>query len=400
MRILLLAPQPFFTERGTPIAIRALAAALCQQGHAVDLLTLHQGEDIAIPGMRLLRAPRPPGVRAVPIGFSPAKLWCDLFLTAAAIRQLMQRRYDVVHAVEEMIYPALLARLVPGLRVVQDMDSLLVDQIVEKWPRAAAWRMPLDWIERAAMRRSDLILGVCPHLVEHARAAAPDTPVRLLPDIAEPLPDGAPPEGLWDLRARADAGDRPLALYVGNLEGYQGVELLVAAMAQLDQQATPCRLAVVGGRQADVDAARARAAQLGVAEHVVFTGPAPLAHLPWLLRQADILCSPRRLGANTPMKIYSYMAAGKPILATRIASHTQVLDAQSAMLVEPSAEGLAAGLTALLRDPSAGAALGAAAARIARDQFGPDAFALRVRDAYATLLPRAYSNRRAQAQRR
>ena len=46
MRILLMAPQPFYIERGTPIAVKLLARALCSAGHTVDLLTYHEGEDV------------------------------------------------------------------------------------------------------------------------------------------------------------------------------------------------------------------------------------------------------------------------------------------------------------------------------------------------------------------
>jgi hypothetical protein len=55
MRILFLAPHPFFAERGTPIAVRLAVEALCKAGHEVDLLTYHEGQDIAVPGMRLIR---------------------------------------------------------------------------------------------------------------------------------------------------------------------------------------------------------------------------------------------------------------------------------------------------------------------------------------------------------
>ena len=54
MNVLLLAPQPFYRERGTPIAVRLLAETLCSLGHAVDLLVYHEGEDISFPGLRLL----------------------------------------------------------------------------------------------------------------------------------------------------------------------------------------------------------------------------------------------------------------------------------------------------------------------------------------------------------
>ena len=63
---------------------------------------------------------------------------------------------------------------------------------------------------------------------------------------------------------------------------------------------------------------------------------------------ADVLVSPRERGRNTPLKIFSYLRSGRPIVATDIASHTQVLDEWSSVLVPPSAQGLALGIRSLL----------------------------------------------------
>ncbi len=399
MRILVLAPQPFVTERGTPIAVRALVSALCKDGHEVDLLVLHEGTDIDVSGLRLIRAPRPPFVGKVPIGFSLAKLLCDIFLSITAFRLLARQRYDVIHAVEEAVYPALLAKLFWRVVVVHDMDSLMVDQIVEKWPRVAAVRGPLDFMERLAARRADMVLAVCPLIAARAAAAAGSHRVFLLHDIASPPPSGSPPPGLMELRAGLPDGAL-LALYVGNLERYQGVDLLIEAMAKLPLDGDACTLTLVGGDGTTIDDARARIHVLGLDNRVRLTGPAPFTHLPWLLAQADILCSPRLKGVNTPMKIYSYMAAAKPILATRIASHTQVLDDATALLVDPTVDALAGGLAAFARNTALRTRLGRAAAAHAIDNYGQDAFEARLRAAYrflASALP--YSERAPVAQR-
>ncbi len=74
--------------------------------------------------------------------------------------------------------------------------------------------------------------------------------------------------------------------------------------------------------------------------------PSPL--VPACLLAADVLVSPRERGRNTPLKIFSYLRSGRPIVATDIASHTQVLDEWSSVLVPPSAQGLALGIRSLL----------------------------------------------------
>ena len=69
-------------------------------------------------------------------------------------------------------------------------------------------------------------------------------------------------------------------------------------------------------------------------------------------QSAQVLVSPRLYGTNTPLKIYEQLASGRPLVATRIWSHTQVVDDSVCYLVEPSPLSLAAGLVAALTDGS------------------------------------------------
>ena len=74
MKILLLAPEPFFQERGTPIAIKLLAETLCEQNYEVDLLTYHEGTDISIKGLRILRIPKIPFIKKYLLDFLSGNL--------------------------------------------------------------------------------------------------------------------------------------------------------------------------------------------------------------------------------------------------------------------------------------------------------------------------------------
>ena len=65
----------------------------------------------------------------------------------------------------------------------------------------------------------------------------------------------------------------------------------------------------------------------------------PAEEIPAFLDAADVLVSPRSLGTNTPLKIYQYLRSGRPIVATRLLTHTQVLDDEVAILTEPTAAG-------------------------------------------------------------
>ena len=103
-----------------------------------------------------------------------------------------------------------------------------------------------------------------------------------------------------------------------------------------------------------------------------------MKRLGWYLRQADVVVSPRVQGRNTPMKVYSYLDSGRPLAATRIPAHTQVLDETIAYLTEPRADALGAGLVRLLSDDVLRERLACAAKERVRNDFSPRAFEAKV----------------------
>ena len=379
----MLAPQPFYEERGTPIAVRFAAEALAAQGHEVDLLTFHLGKSIDMPGVHHHRIPPPPAIRHVPIGFSLQKLVCEVWMLIKAVRLMLNKRYDVLHAVEEAAFLALPLAAVGRTKLVYDADSILSEQLVEKWPKAAPIARLVAWCERLAFRHSDLIIAVCPAVRDVACKSAPVSRVYLLPDTV--MGDANAPAAAEDLRAYA-AG-REVALYVGNLEPYQGVRLMLDAMIKLAPGDRPL-LIVIGGDDAAVRQHRLIAERLGIGQDVCLLGARPVHALGAYLSQADILCSPRAQGRNTPMKIFSYMASGRAIIATDIESHRQVLDEECAMLVAPDAASIAAGLYRLKIDPELRNRLGDAARCKALSEYSHAAFERRLSRAYSTIIPK------------
>jgi glycosyltransferase involved in cell wall biosynthesis len=392
MRVLVVAPQPFYQERGTPIATRLLLEALQAAGHSVDILTYHVGQDPKLPGVRVFRAPAVPFVRDVPIGFSVRKLVCDLALLWRLITLTRRHRYDVLHAVEEAVFLSLLVRAVAGrrstlgtdklhrlgYRVVYDMDSSLPEQLVGKYAPLRFVDGVLRRCERFAIAHSDLVLAVCDDLAKRARGYATRTPVDVVEDVSL-LGDGGPHGEVENLRRDLPQGG-VLVLYVGNLEHYQGVGLMLDAIAMLESP--PLKFVAVGG---DADAAaayRARVAALGLGAQITFLGARPLSQLAALLAQADVLVSPRLTGHNTPMKLYSYLAAGKAVLATRIRSHTQVLSDDDALLVEPTPVAVARGLDTLLRSPALRERFAVSARRLAATRYSVTHFRASIASAY------------------
>src|SRR5262249_56769041 len=95
MKILFLAPQPFFQERGTPIAVRLALEVLAERrADQIDLLTYHEGEPVTIPGVTVHRIPAPTWLRNITPGISLRKLLCDLIFFFCALRLVVVARRE------------------------------------------------------------------------------------------------------------------------------------------------------------------------------------------------------------------------------------------------------------------------------------------------------------------
>jgi glycosyltransferase involved in cell wall biosynthesis len=233
-------------------------------------------------------------------------------------------------------------------------------------------------IERGAVRRSAVVLAVCEDLAVKVRRWIDTSRVLVLPDV--PMGDSASTVTVESLRATTPEG-AVIAMYVGNLERYQGIDLLINALARVPAS-VPLHTFIIGGDPLHVEQYRKRVAELGIADRVHLLGARPVAALGAYLAQAEILLSPRTLGQNTPMKVYSYMQSGKVILATDIRSHTQALDATCAQLVRPDAPAMAEGLQRLASDPALRRTLGEAARIKAEREYSLPVFRSKLRHAY------------------
>ena len=97
--------------------------------------------------------------------------------------------------------------------------------------------------------------------------------------------------------------------------------------------------------------------------------------------RADVLVSPRSTGTNTPLKIYQYLRSGRPIVATRLLTHTQVLNDDVAILTTATPEGFAAGILTALTDVDRAREVGQGALALADTKYSYEAYLSRTRQA-------------------
>jgi glycosyltransferase involved in cell wall biosynthesis len=386
VKILMIAPEPFFEPRGTPFSEFHRIRALVELGHTVDLVTYPFGKDVSIPGLRVFRSLRPPFVREVRIGPSLAKIPLDALLAITVVRRALSERYDAVHSHEEGSFIGVVLAAALGVPHLYDMHSSLPQQLTNfAFSRSRVLRRIFEVLERFVIRRSRVVIVICPHLEETVRSIDRVVPTVLIEN--SPGSGDTPVAGSGQ-RIRQELGlstTTPMVLYTGTFEAYQGLDLLFDAAAYVTERRPDVRFVLAGGRPDQIDAARAGARAAGLADAVIFAGQRPADEIPAFLDAADALVSPRSSGTNTPLKIYQYLRSGRPIVATRLLTHTQVLDDAVAYLSEATAAGFGAAILEALADPERARAVGARARQLAETKYSYEAYLTRTRQALALL---------------
>jgi len=301
-RILMIAPQPFFEIRGTPIANKNMLEILSSKYH-IDFLSYPIGKALKIRNVNFYKG-NSFGTKKVGIGFSLKKIILDFGLYLKTKKLLKNNRYDMIHANEESIYWASKLAKKYNLKFVYDMDSIMSEQLNNKGKIFLSRLMAK--IESKAIIQSDLILGISSNFQEFCKKIKPQVNFVTIWDIPQ-----------IDKKIRLDPKfikeldkNKIKILYIGNNEKYQGVDQLI----QLSKESPEYQFILAGVGKDKTE------------KNLVKFSKVPMEQISELMHKCDILISPRMNGTNTPMKIYTYMSSGKPIVATDIPAHDILKD--------------------------------------------------------------------------
>lgn len=355
MKGLVIAPQPFFSPRGTPFSVYYRCLVMSKMGVELDLMTYGQGQDVDLPNVSIIRGPAFRFLGDIKIGPSFLKLFHDVFLFALTSWRLLFGRYDFVHAHEEGVFLAAFAKPFLSYKLVYDMHSSLPQQLSNfEFTRSKILIGLFERLENWALRKADAVITISPALADRVRTQKIPGALFLIENSIFEEVRTAPSspsletseEDLPDLPAGC-----PTVGYVGTLETYQGIDLLLEAFALVRESIPEAFLLIVGGTPEQVDKYQTMARQLDLTEACLLTGRLSHNLARRLLAEVDVVVSPRSRGTNTPLKIYEILASGIPLVATRIESHTQVLSRAICFLADPEPAALARAIESALANP-------------------------------------------------
>lgn len=390
MKALVIAPQPFFSPRGTPLSIYYRTLVTAELGVAVDLLTYGEGQDVDIPGVRIIRIPRFAFLGEVKVGPSLLKLFLDLFMVLWTVGLLLRNHYDFVHAHEEAVFFCRFLKPIFRFKLVYDMHSSLPHQLTNFQFTTSKFLIGLfKKLEDACLHAADAVITICPDLSDYVNRLILDKVKHLL--IENSIFDTVKTLSRSSDSKRDSCGQdfqeklpelpqgKRLVIYAGTLEPYQGIDILINAFKNVITENPDAFLIIVGGSKTQVKHYSWPAEKCGLGQSVLFTGRVDQPLAKQYCRLASVLVSPRSNGTNTPLKIYEQLASGIPLVATNIYAHTQVLDDDVAFLVKPETEDMARGILAALESDGVGHRIAANARRLYEQKYSRPVYEKKMR---------------------
>lgn len=166
MNVLVLAPHPFYQDRGSPIALSMVLKVLSERGDQIDVIVYHEGKEVRYDNVIIYRSYSIPFINYVRPGFSWKKVMCDIFMFFKAMQLVRRSHYHVIHAVEESVFIAIVLKWLFKIPYVYDMDSSLPEQLVEKYPFLRAFLGFFNFFEGLAVRNAIAVVPVCTALAD------------------------------------------------------------------------------------------------------------------------------------------------------------------------------------------------------------------------------------------
>ncbi|NOZ61613.1 MAG: glycosyltransferase family 4 protein [Calditrichaeota bacterium] len=390
MRILMIAPQPFFTPRGTPLSVLHRLNTLSSLGHKIDLVTYHIGQTIPFENVTYHRILKVPFVKSIQVGPSKRKIIVDFFVLMKSWALLFKNDYDVIHTHEEAgFFGVWLAKWFKTVHLY-DMHSSLPQQLTNfKFTKLKFLIKIFASLENMTIQNSEAVITICPELFNYVHEKWPEKKQELIENVADnSLVFSEPEVGSDEIRKKYDLDSKQIILYAGTFEPYQGLDLLIDASRNIVKKTDQALFVLVGGNPDQVEKYKTMVEKNNLSQYFRFTGQVTPDWVPKFVEIADILVTPRIEGNNTPLKIYSYLRSGKPIVATNHTTHTQVLNPDVAMLTECTPESFSQGLLKVMQDENLQQKISRNAKKLAAEKYSFEIYVKKLSGIYEYLNSR------------
>ncbi|MBI1920660.1 MAG: glycosyltransferase family 4 protein [Geobacter sp.] len=381
----MLAPTPYFADRGCHVRIYEEARALINLGHQVRIVTYHIGRDM--PGIPTVRIPRIPWYKKLVAGPSWHKPYLDLLLFFTALREARAFRPDIIHAhLHEGAFIGMLLKRLLRVPIVFDCQGSLTAEIIDHGfiRKGGVLHRLFGLLEDLINRQADFIIASSTpgarDLLEN-RGVPPERVLGLIDGVDTEIFRPYPKDEAR--RALGLPPDSPVVVFLGILNRYQGVDLLLESVELLKKRGTAPHFLIMGFPE---EKYRQKAEDIGVADGITFTGRIDYAQAPLFLCAGDVALSPKISATEANGKLFNYLACGLPTVVFDTPVNREILGDAGVYARFGDAVDFADKLEGLLQDSALRAVLAARSREKAVHEHSWDARAKRLAEIYANLV--------------
>jgi glycosyltransferase involved in cell wall biosynthesis len=314
----MIAPTPFFADRGCHVRILEEAKALKALGNEITICTYHLGKDM--PGFKIKRIVNIPWYNKLEAGPSYHKLYLDSLLLLKSLTSVTREKPDIIHA--HLHEGVLLGKVCAWSRfnriplVFDTQGSLSREMLSHGFIRGGGFRHRLfHFLENRINKLPGAIIASSNNVAEFLKTESEIEEGRVFvvadgvdTDVFRPDYDTATLHDKLNIPQHSK-----VIVYLGLLTEYQGIDYLLKAIPLVREEIADVHFLIMG--YPNVEKYRSAAQELGIGEGVTFTGRIDYNEAPKYLALGDIAVSPKVTTAEGNGKIYNYMAAGLPCVA-------------------------------------------------------------------------------------
>lgn len=305
-RILMIAPTPFFSDRGCHIRILNSYLRLKKEGFKIDLLTYPIGRNIL--DIRPIRVKNIIGYKKTSPGFSPYKPFLDIEMYFVAKKLMGKSNYEFIytHLHEGALIGIKLKKKFEKKVIFDAQGSLTGELSAQGTIKKEGLISKLIWtIEKYITKNSDEIITSTEGLKKFMISNFNIKNIKVEKDF--------PDKSLFNSKIKsADLKlpkNKKIVAYLGGLQLYKGINYLLEAIPYVNSN---FHFLIMGYPQEE---AQEKAKELGISKRITFTGKIPYEKAPSYLKLANIAVSPKTLeSGEANAKIYNYIAMNLPVV--------------------------------------------------------------------------------------
>lgn len=349
MNILMIAPTPFFADRGCHVRILEEARALTALGNKVTICTYHNGRDV--PDLNIRRIPRIPWYNKLEAGPSYHMLYLDFLLLLRSLGCTLSEKPDIIHAhLHEGAFIGRFCRQLRHMPLVFDMqDSLSGEMVFYRYLKSDRLSYKLvHGLEEFIDKSADAIITSTTRMAQILKNEFGINDNNVFP-IGDSVNTEVfhPNYDTEELRQQLNLPkNKKVVVHLGLLTEYQGIDLLLKSIPRISKE-VDAHFLIVG--YPNVEKYQKMSQELGVLDHVTFTGRIDYQEVPRYLNLGDIAVSPKisELGG---CKLYNFMACALPTVVFDFPSNREILSGLGTYADLEDPESLSTNIIRLLLD--------------------------------------------------